>query len=346
MKPSALGFVAIALCIAVARSRGRRSAAIASFGIATLALPVAVYAYFVAKGGAHAVTEIMRADRAYIEETRWVRSAHDLWLISLATFTSFNPFSTLLLGASVERVARAGITRSLAPLRRFALPAATTVAAYVGIAAQLKFYRYHTVLFVGPGVLLALSFASELWASWEISAAKGATILSLVTLASFPLAGANASNWFDETAAVVGLVDGALTHEDFDRRFFAPKLYYDFADSAACGVWLREHTSPDDTIAVRGFEAEIYAIAQRRFTGRFFWTIPLTDPQRTFKRDEWLAEDLATLKASPPRYVVALVDAHAAPEGAQYFLSLGYRQTIVFGRLAVLARPVSDPAQN
>lgn len=342
MKPSAAGFVAIAFVVAARRWTARRFQAIAMLVAGTTLLPALVFAYFAARGGIASVKEIILADHEYVQDTRWVHSLRDLWRISLATFVTFHPFSTFLVGALGERLVRARFTRSLAPLRGLSLPAWSFVAAYAGVAAQLKFYRYHSVLFLGPGILFGITLARDLVRTWRSSGTRVAPAVAVLTLLVFPLSGAAASNWFDETATVIGWVDGTLTREKFGHRFFAPTLYYDYADSEAAGRFIRERSSPDDTIAVRGFEAEIYAVARRRAVGRFFWTIPLTDPQRTFKHDEWLAEDLASLRSSPPRYVVALADPHAPAEGPAYFDPLGYRPVAAFGRLVVLERAAAS----
>lgn len=89
---------------------------------------------------------------------------------------------------------------------------------------------------------------------------------------------------------------------------------------------------------MRGFEPEVYVVAQRRFAGRFFWTVALTDPQRMFKRSEWLAEDKSVLVRASPHYVVVLADGQAPLESLSYFAPDGYQRVTSFGRLIVLEK--------
>ncbi|HEY2368247.1 MAG TPA: hypothetical protein VGH87_17735, partial [Polyangiaceae bacterium] len=70
--------------------------------------------------------------------------------------------------------------------------------------------------------------------------------------------------------------------------------------------WLRAHSRPTDSVAVRGFEPAIYVISDRSYAGRFFWTNFITDRRMSPLHDEWLAEIDHETRTRPPRFVVTI----------------------------------------
>jgi hypothetical protein len=115
-------------------------------------------------------------------------------------------------------------------------------------------------------------------------------------------------------------------------------VYYDYGASERVGLWLRSHSSMSDTVAVRGFQPEIYAIAQRRYAGRFLWTNFIVDDQRNMRKAEWRQEDLTALAQSNPRYVVTMAQGGDIDK-PPFFEALGYRKRLEDGALAVYERP-------
>jgi hypothetical protein len=101
----------------------------------------------------------------------------------------------------------------------------------------------------------------------------------------------------------------------------------------------RRASSPDETLLVRGYEPQIYAVARRRYTGRFFWSTFLTDPTRVYHRDAWLAEDRAELDAHPPSWVVAYSDVAAGVDSEGDFAARGYQVRMRAGHFVVMRRP-------
>jgi hypothetical protein len=89
---------------------------------------------------------------------------------------------------------------------------------------------------------------------------------------------------------------------------------------------------------VRGFEPEIYAISGRHYSGRFFWTTFLTAPTRAYKREQWLAEDLAELRRRPPRYAVTQSFQQSGLDSPLWFEQLGYSRRAEIGVFTVLER--------
>jgi 4-amino-4-deoxy-L-arabinose transferase-like glycosyltransferase len=75
-----------------------------------------------------------------------------------------------------------------------------------------------------------------------------------------------------------------------------------FVEAVEIGRYLREHTSPDDRIAVVGSEPEIYFYANRKSATGYIYTYPLMEPHRYASRmqDEMIRE----IDAAHPRYVV------------------------------------------
>ena len=75
-----------------------------------------------------------------------------------------------------------------------------------------------------------------------------------------------------------------------------------FVEAPEIGRYLREHTMPDDRIAVVGSEPEIYFYANRKTATGYIYTYPLMEPQRYAARmqDEMIRE----IDAAHPKYLV------------------------------------------
>jgi hypothetical protein len=131
-----------------------------------------------------------------------------------------------------------------------------------------------------------------------------------------------------------------ITREEFSRYFALPGIGFWWEDSEKVGLWIKEHSNPEDTIAVRGFEPEIYAVAERRYPGRFFWTTFLVSPTRGTPEmsARWLAEDRATIERERPRYVVALTGIGNGPDSVSFFEPMGYRVLEVVRNFTLMER--------
>jgi hypothetical protein len=336
-KPPGAPLVALAGLGVIARARGhpdgglRRAAFVALvFGVAAILPGALVVAYFAAKGALPAMVDVLvGANAYYVEHERGVHGIYDAARRTRDVYKLWNPLGSLLLAVLVIGLA-AGIARRDGPMRdRHAFALLTCAAAFLGILAQLKFYLYHWGLVVGPATLAASNAALDAGAlaRWRIpnrSAAIAPFILALTLLAAFSLTGPCANQWLEEATATMDLLTGKIDREEFSRSFTIEPLGYRFHDVEQVGLWLRDHTSPSDEVAVRGFEPEIYAISGRRYGGRFFWTSFLTDPRRAYRRGEWLAQDRAQLAERMPRWVVALSWVREGPDAPGYFSSMGY----------------------
>jgi len=151
--------------------------------------------------------------------------------------------------------------------------------------------------------------------------------------------------WWTSTQHAWRWSRGQESREAFTWHFQSPGTDFWFSTSERVGDWLRDHTTPDDLVAVRGFQPEIYAVARRHHGGRFFWTPFLVNPARAYRREEWLREDLNALIAQPPKYVVALTKIPTGPDSVQFFEPLGYRTVTVIHELTIMERVPAAPAQ-
>ena len=260
------------------------------------------------------------------------QGVHTLFDVAQRTqfiYKLWDPVSSLLLEGLTAGVV-VGIVRGDRALRdRHVFALAACAAAFLGILSQLKFYIYHWGMVVGPATLVATNLALDSAAlmRWRMPS-RSPVIAPLVVaanlLAAFALTGRCASKWLEEVSVTIDWLAGRIDREQFASAFEIQEPAFKFHDVDRVALWLRENTASSDEVAVRGFEPEIYALAARRYGGRFFWTSFLTDPHRAYRRDEWLAQDRAQLGERMPRWVVALAWVHEGPDAPEYVAPLGY----------------------
>jgi hypothetical protein len=251
------------------------------------------------------------------------------------------PFSSALV-VIAALTAYAGRARNDSELsRRYALPALLGLASLGAVLVQLKFYYYHWATLIAAAAL----FFALLWGDcvrvsgnrreWRAALAFLAFVAGL-----YAFSGNNAERWYLAWRDTVRYEVGAIDDVTFAKRFDIP--FFSNSDALRVGKWLRENSKPEDTIVVRGFESEVYAISGRHYTGRFFWTTFLTAPRRKYRREEWLAEDRAALEAHPPRFAVTLNIVSDGIDSPQWFERLGYTKRVDFGAFTILEK--TDPS--
>ncbi len=98
---------------------------------------------------------------------------------------------------------------------------------------------------------------------------------------------------------------GRISAREFEASFTGVDRY-NYAEAAAAAAYLREHTSPSQTIAVWGFEPAIQFLARRRAPSRFVATHPLYDRHLPYKQQEWRRGFLSDCAAAPPAYFVTI----------------------------------------
>jgi 4-amino-4-deoxy-L-arabinose transferase-like glycosyltransferase len=213
---------------------------------------------------------------------------------------------------------------------------ALLLAAFAGVAVQQKFFPYHWSLFVGPLALLATSALDGFVATHRRGALRLAAAIAVFG-AGYAVDWYGARQWGSSARAVALYATGRMDRERFLDHFPTPpgpRLY----DAEQVGIWLYDHTTPEETVAVRGFDPEMYITAHRRYGCRFFWTLFLTMPSRAYRRPEFLAEDRACVETTLPAYVVATTSAHDGPDSPEWFAAWGYHAVFARADFTVMAR--------
>jgi hypothetical protein len=101
----------------------------------------------------------------------------------------------------------------------------------------------------------------------------------------------------------------------WEKKFFflvspveASRMIYSdnpFAESVKIADYLRDHTSPDDTIAVLGSEPEIYFYAQRHSATGYIYTYGLMEPQKYARQMQ--EEMIREIERARPKYLISVV---------------------------------------
>jgi 4-amino-4-deoxy-L-arabinose transferase-like glycosyltransferase len=326
MKPPGAFLVLVAVAAVVERRmrgpppRGRGVAsALGWMGLGGAAVPALLVAYFAAHHALGAAKDVLvDANGYYFVHERSVASLADTVEQVTDRYDPRRPVVALLslallaiafLGPLPRPERRARAWRALAFL----------VAALAAVVAQLKFYVYHWSLFVGPLTLLATTSLAGVVASRRRAGAwiAGATAVFGIAYALDPT-----TAWATSASAVTRHLTGHLDREHFLDTFRAdgPRFW----DAEQVGLWLGEHTTPSDTVAVRAFDPEVYFTAHRRYGCRFFWTLFLTWPSRAYRREDYLAEDRTCFRESRPKYVVAVTGEAEGPDSVAWFEAMGY----------------------
>ncbi len=147
----------------------------------------------------------------------------------------------------------------------------------------------------------------------------------------------SARSWLFTAELTRAFVNGDASRASYQRAFDIPGFYANY-DADLTGRWLAAHARKGDTVAVRGFEPEIYATSGLHYTGRFFWTAFLTMPSRSYRRRELLREDYRALMRDMPRFVVALTGAARGIDSPGWFEHRGYFRRVQIGSFTVLER--------
>lgn len=334
-KPPALWIVLVAVFLVARRATSVRGAVrpLAAFAAGGAVVPALVLAYFGAKGALPAMVDIVVGANGY-----YVR--HEGGAPVVPGFIGYHRWYFPLVPAILAYLAW-GLRRGDRARHRIA--AAILAGAYLAVFMQGKFYLLHWTVCV-PGFAVVVANAARTlfdaleargrgWAFGPVfSVGLGALYLGTLTLSPGP------EMWWTSTRHAFLYAKGEESRDEFTKAFAEPYIGFFFWTSERVGNWLRERTTPDDLVAVRGFQPEIYAVANRRHGGRFFWTTFITNPSRAYRRAEWLKEDLDALKATPPKYVVALSAPKEGPDSVAFFHALGYRTAEVMWEFTILER--------
>ena len=215
---------------------------------------------------------------------------------------------------------------------RWVLAFALLAAAMIGIVAQRKFYHYHYGLIVAAHVLAA-TLACDVVLRWLRSRMKTANegvraaiaVIAIATVFGSSIRGARM--WSITARATIA---GLLGDRDrlIDRyAIHSEDIDWSWRSREQAAAWVRVHSEPNDVVLVRGFDPAIYAMANRRYGGRWYCTHHITSPKVFYKRAEWTAQDRADIDRLKPRFVVARVPPDFGPDinDERWFHQLGYR---------------------
>lgn len=348
MKPPAVWFVLLALAVMLVRvrenpeKRARRSAlGILRFGLGAATPLVLLAAYFGAHHALPALVDIVvGANGYYVAHEKGVSDLSEV-AIRIQEYTAYyQPFTAFGLLGIVFGLGY-GVRRKLPDtVHRYGYAALACGAAFAATAMQQKFYLLHWGVMVCGASVVFSAFAAE-WLSESTFPDLLGTRAKIAVFACALVLGyassGRAQSYYLTSQRSLRYATGQISREEFVGVFAWPDIHFYYLDDHRVGTWLAEHSSPDDRVAVRGFNPEIYAIANRRHQGRFFWTTFITQPSRAYRRAEWLAEDLRDLREHPPRYSVVLAGVNEGPDSATYFP--GYVERMRAGELIVLERP-------
>lgn len=333
VKPPGIGFCLVVVVLLALRLRretvGRRAIKCGTLFLAgALVAPLLVFAYFGATGALPAMKDIVVGANAYY--VKHEAGAVGPWgehLLSI--FRVFQPLAGVLVVASVGFLVHAIRKRDSVRRENVFIGAGAVASAVLAVSMQGKYYLLHWGCLSLPIAFVAVSAFDQVLA-WSKARAT-LVVIGLVTVLfnAVPFQG-------DTLAAELAYLRGKSDLRTFHSHFQIAPIGFWYADSYEVGKWLEQHTTPEESVTVRGFQPEIYAVANRRHRGRFFWTTFLTNPARAYNRELWLAEDAADLKTKPPRYLVALEMIHEGPDSAEVYEKLGYRRVATFRGYVIL----------
>lgn len=348
MKPPSGWFVLVAFGVLVIRLLERRERlakravqAVALFGVGSAVVPASVIGYFAMHDNAlgDMIDVVVGANAYYVKHETDVHSLGDalekLWVL----LRYFNPVGTITVLGGVCTLAL-GLARGDRPLRdRSILALVLFLAGVLAVSMQKKFFLLHYVATLGPYGVLVANLAATCHERLPLlrGRAVASVVLLVALLGAYSASGEPVERYRKETAQTVAYLRGRIDDEQFAETF-GMGGYYSWPDSRKVGLWLREHAAPNDFVAVRAFEPQIYGVSGHRYSGRFFWTLFLTSQSRAYKREQWLDEDRGVLLTQPPRFVVALTAARDGIDSPQYFRELGYHECLVVNGFTVLER--------
>lgn len=257
--------------------------------------PAAVWWYFGQHpGGQEALWQ------AVIEFTRehGRSSFHPLWLYGYRTVVFFVVYLAVIPLISVPAFYRSWqVVRT--GQRSLALVVAWLVAGVLIVLAQGKFYLYQQVILYPPLTLLAapaipglVARLRELPRQRLTPALVGVLLLFALTVTYFVRA--QRESYYVLRYLLDG--DGERFLSRFDTCDKTPENV-----RAEVAAYLRDHTSPADSIYIFGWEADVYYLAQRWSPSRFFFSYPLVCAWRD---PTWRDELLQDLRRSGPAYFV------------------------------------------
>lgn len=302
-------------------------------------IPVTVLlGYFWLRGALDDMVEVyVVMSRFYVVAGRSVHSVRDGLILYAHGTQLFSPFLLPLLALVVFASVRAWRRRDASALERYAVVFAGVLGTSMMVVSQLKFFAYHWGALPGVLTFAASSLLSDAGRSMSPTLRErvpiAATLSLTVALLSFGVRGGH--------ALLVGrrVVYAQIKNDpaSVDDLFVIP-WFYSWPETKEVARYVAEISRPEDLIAVRGFEPQMYIEAHRRYAGRFFWTTFLTDRRYHPEPEKLLREDWKAFVAAPPRFVVLPPSSTEAVLDVANYERLGYVRRRAFQHYLVLER--------
>jgi hypothetical protein len=192
-------------------------------------------------------------------------------------------------------------------------------AAIVHLVAQLKFWDYHWLALLAPSSILLAAVLARGCDAIISPARRGRLAFALLAVVSLGACSAWQCSRGD-AAVLRKVLAGNITLDEAYGRFAARR--YSIAWELELARYLRDHTAPDETIFLWGYQPTVYFIADRKCASRFtfdVFLVPKSGWSELF-RDDLLAD----LERNAPRYVVVVVPEEPLIDGLQDFLDHSY----------------------
>jgi len=347
MKPPAMWIVLVAIVWLVRRHMGDAPLAarlrrvivpLVRFGAGAALVVVPVLAYFAFESALPAMIDIVVGANSYYVKHEGGGTAYEAIPLYHWCYFPLVPAILLYLFTSLRKENK----------DRFRLALAITAGAYLAVSMQGKFYLLHWTVCIPAFAVIGANAARRILDLVEKRAkawafAPGWVALVVVLWLGALMTWRGPDMWWMSTKHAFKFATGKETREEFTWGFSEPAIGFFFWTSERVGNWLRDHTTEDDYVSVRGFQPEIYAVARRRHGGRFFWTTFITNPARAYKREQWLKEDLDDIEKYKPKYVVALTQIPEGPDSIGYFEKLGYKKVETMWEFTIMERGAPVP---
>ena len=337
-KPPAAWFFPIVLLVAAGRYQGwrGRAGALLRMLAAAAVLPALVCLYFGAKGDLWFLFDVVvRASGHVATRERSVDTLADVARVTGETLSWYGPYTAVAVALVIALVVALASGRRRWVQRYGVVPLAI-LAAYGAVAMQLRFFLYHYGLLAAAAALGFSLCADDLhdlarvrWKRWVPVALSACAVVFLV------IGGAGPRTYRQRAGAALAFARGTMTSAQLDATFDI-EGYFANTESHHVAEWLKAHSEPTDNVVVRGYEPQIYALSDRFFNGRFFWTTFLTHPARAYRRESWLEQDRQQLEAQRPRYAVTFGVGQGEIDSAFHFEALGYVREVTFGPFIIL----------
>ncbi len=337
LRPAGFPVVILVVLLVVARR------ASASRALAFVAGAAAVTGAFALALGPHAIADgydlLWDARCLYLGPTRHDRGA--LFFTLHDAVSAYEPHATSALVVLGLGVGLGVARRDRARLGGHAVTVGVGVASLVSVLV-LRRYFFDFEIMTGFVALVLASISDDAVAVLRGRAHRTVVVIAaqigLLLGAWAFVQGLTPSAYPGRVYAAIQRLAGRTSEATWLATFDRPEIGFYLGESLTVARFVRDRTSTDDAVLVRGYEPEIYLASGRSLKkGRFFVTPPLLWPGCAYRRAEWLGEDRRVVGDARPKIVVAIV-ATPGPDAEGTFTPLGYDPVLRTDHYVVLER--------